>query len=337
MAVLLTLIHRNMTAYKVSVIVPIYRVQMFIERCAKSLLSQTLKEIEFIFVNDASPDNSMKILRNVISRYPKRNIIILEHEHNKGLPAARNTGLSIASGEYIFHCDSDDFVEPDMLLTMYEKAKQTDADIVWSDWYLTFKQNERYMKEPSYATPYEALRGILSGTMKFNVWNKLVKHRLYTDNKIYFPSGHAMGEDMTMICLIGCAKSVSYIPRAFYHYVRINTNAYTQTVNSKALQDIRYNVNKVLTFLKDKTCPIKSEEINFFKLNVKLPFLISDDKIQYKLWEEWYPEANKYIMLNNELPFRTRLLQWMAWHKQFWFAHLYYKLFIKLRYGIIYK
>lgn len=74
MAVLLTLIHRNMTAYKVSVIVPIYSVQMFIERCAKSLLSQTLKEIEFIFVNDASPDNSMKILRNVISRYPKRNI-----------------------------------------------------------------------------------------------------------------------------------------------------------------------------------------------------------------------------------------------------------------------
>lgn len=322
---------------KVSIIVPVYGVQMFIERCATSLLSQTLKEIEFIFVNDASPDNSMKILRNVISKYPERNIIILEHDYNKGLPAARNTGLSIASGEYIFHCDSDDYIESNMLQIMYEKAKKTDADVVWSDWFLTFSQSERYMKEPSYISVEDTICGLLSGAMKYNVWNKLVKRSLYISNAIRFPEGHAMGEDMTMIRLLSMAERVVYVPCAFYHYVRVNINAYTQTVNSKALQDIQFNVNVTLDFL-DRHFPNSFlKEKNYFKLNVKLPLLISSNKKQYKLWEEWYSESNKYIWSNQQLPFRTRLLQWMAWHKQFWFVKLYYEIVIKFRYGVIYK
>ena len=191
-----------MSAYKVSVIVPVYGVQNFIEHCAVSLLSQTLKEVEFIFIDDATLDDSIKILEKVIARFLDRNVIILKHEYNKGLPAARNTGLKVATGEYIFHCDSDDFVEPDMLEKLYNEAVKRDADIVWCDWFLTFNQNERYMKEPFYNTTNDILCSILSGTMKYNVWNKLVKHSLYINNNILFPSGHAMGEDMTMIRLM---------------------------------------------------------------------------------------------------------------------------------------
>lgn len=133
---------------KVSVIIPIYKVEKFIGRCVRSLMEQTFCDVEYIFVNDATPDSSMEVLASVMTCYPDKKdcIKILNHEENKGLPAARNTGLAVAVGNYIFHCDSDDFVEADMLEELYVRAQKIDADIVWCDWFLTFETNERYMK-----------------------------------------------------------------------------------------------------------------------------------------------------------------------------------------------
>lgn len=326
-----------MANYKVSVVIPVYGVQNFIERCAFSLFNQTMKDVEYIFVNDATPDKSIEILKKVISQYPERKVILIEHSENKGLPAARNTGLGFATGEYIFHCDSDDYVETNMLEQLYNKAVETDADIVWCDWFLSFNKNERYMKEPSYFTVKDAIVGMLSGAMKYNVWNKLAKRSLYIDNDICFPNGYAMGEDMTMIRLISCAKKIAYVSDAFYHYIRINMNAYTRSVNVKALNDLRHNVSETLRFVENHFPGSFINELNYFKLNVKLPFLISADSTHYQLWESWYPEANKFIFSNKGLPVYTRLLQWMAWNKQYWFIRLYYWAVIKFRYGIIYK
>lgn len=228
--------------YTVSVIIPIFKVRNFIERCVCSLFEQTLKDVEYIFVDDASPDDSIDILKSCIDRYPERKdqITILTHEKNQGLPAARNTGLAVATGEYIFHCDSDDFVEKDMLEEMYKVAKEKDADMVYCDFYLSFEKNERYMSNPVYETADAMLRqGLLGGNMKYNVWNKLVRRSLYTENDILFPAGHAMGEDMTMIRLAACAKSVAYVPKAFYHYVKLNANAYSATMSERHKIDIR--------------------------------------------------------------------------------------------------
>lgn len=86
-----------MTDYKVSVIIPVYGVQNFIERCALSLFNQTMKEVEYIFVNDATPDKSIEILKKVILQYPERKVIVIDHSENKGLPAARNTGLKLGT------------------------------------------------------------------------------------------------------------------------------------------------------------------------------------------------------------------------------------------------
>ncbi len=184
---------------KVSVVVPIYKVEAFIAKCAESLLSQTLDDVEFIFVDDATPDRSMELLQQCIERHPHRKgqVKVLHHERNRGLPAARNTGLAAAEGEYVFHCDSDDFVEPDMLEVLYGVAQERNADIVWCDWYLSFEHSERYMKQPDYATPLDALKAMLAGQMKFNVWNKLVRRNLYADHRIFFPRRicHGRGHD----------------------------------------------------------------------------------------------------------------------------------------------
>ena len=94
---------------KVSVLVPVYGVEKYIERCARSLFEQTLDDMECIFVDDCTPDDSMQVLVKILSEYPRRKeqVKIIHHETNQGLPAARQSGLKIATGEYIAHCDSD--------------------------------------------------------------------------------------------------------------------------------------------------------------------------------------------------------------------------------------
>lgn len=285
---------------KVSVIIPIFRVEKFIERCAISLFEQTLDSIEYIFVDDTTPDKSIEILTDVLERYPQRKpqVTILRHDVNKGLPAARNSGLSVAGGEYVFHCDSDDYLESNALEQMLNVAEKTDSDIVWCDYYLSFSMNERIMVQPNYSNSQEAIKGMLSGTMKYNVWNKLAKRRLYVNNSISFPAGHSMGEDMTMIKLFAHAKKVAYINAPLYHYIRLNTDAMTQSYSERKIADIEFNVAQTLDYLL-KNCKFDlTQEFAFFKLSTKLPLLISDKICNYRIWNELYPEANKYILKN---------------------------------------
>ena len=325
---------------KISVITPIYGVEKFIGRCVESLMQQTIDGVEYIFVNDATPDKSMDVLRSVVERYPAKasQVKIVEHEHNKGLPAARNSGMAVATGEYLFHCDSDDYVEPDMLETLYSKALEAGADIVWSDWYLTFEKNERYMVQPSYDTPMEALKAMLGGAMKYNVWNKLVKRSLYVDNGIEFPAGYGMGEDMTMMFLFAHARKVAYVPKAFYHYVKLNTGAFSQTYSDRHLEELKHNVQRTAEYLHSVVDGDIEKDMAFFKLEAKFPFLITDGSNgRYRLWQEWFPEANKYILSNKNISARSRMVQWLAWKRQWWLVRAYNFLLTKLVYGIIYK
>ena len=324
---------------KVSIVVPIYKVERFIERCVESLLCQTLQEVEYIFVNDATPDGSMSILADTISRYPNRksSCRIVNHATNKGLPSARNSGLEVATGEYVFHCDSDDFVESTMLEDMYNAAVQKNADIVWSDWYLSFAKTERYMSQPDCQTPFEALRCMLSGAMKFNVWNKLVKRELYEHWNIRFPDGYGMGEDMTMMMLLAQSKNVVHLPKAYYHYVKLNNNAFSQTYSERHLVELKYNVNRIESYLSQYFGDEFYKEIAFLKLDVKFPFLITDDKKKYQMWKEWYPEANEFIMQNKRISLRSRLLQMAAKYGLFVFIWCYYHIVHKFIYGVLYK
>lgn len=330
-----------MTTPKVSVIIPVYRVEKYVERCTDSLMRQTLDNIEYIFVDDASPDNSMDIIADVIKRYPHRalQVRVIHHDLNQGLPAARNTGLAKASGEYVFHCDSDDYVEPDMLEQLYIQATQNNADIVWCDWFLTFEHNERYMKQPSFSNALDALKSMLGGGMKYNVWNKLVRRNIYTDNNIQFPSGYGMGEDMTMMLLFAHAQRVAYLNSAFYHYVKQNTEAFSSsTVSGKHYSALKHNVDYICTEL-SKIYPTElNEEMAFLKLESKYPLLVvCGNWNTYRQWNEWYPEANKYISKNKNISFRSRLIQQCANYKQYWLVWLHYQLVCRLIYGVIYR
>ncbi len=323
---------------KISVIAPVYGVERFIVRAAESMMKQTLRDVEFIFVDDCTTDGSVDVLRKVVECYPWREVHILRHDVNCGLPAARNTGLDIARGEYIFHWDSDDFAEPDMLESLYDVAKASGADYVWCDWFLTFGTNSRIMPQPSATTPREALSIALAGGMKYNVWNKLVSRRLYFETGIRFPHGRSMGEDMTMIKLLVHATVVGHMAKPLYHYIRTNTGAMTQVYSSRHLEELQCNTADLCDYLRaEVTDGAIEQEINWFKLNVKLPFLFTGRKDDLRLWRSWYKEADAYIMSNHRQAFRTRLLQWTAAHHLSLINLLYNALIYKVIYGVIYR
>ena len=227
-------------------------------------------------------------------------------------------------------------METDLLEKMVKAAEENGADFVYCDFWMQFEKSARYMVNPTYTDPEQMIKeGFLAGLMKYNVWNKLIKRSLYEG--ISFPAGHGMGEDMTIILAATKATKVAHVPEALYHYVKLNMNAFSNTFSERHLTDIQFNTARTLKGLESWEVNDKGKYLNFFKLNIKLPFLLSGDKGQYRLWKEWFPESDKYVLENRHLPFRTRLVQWFAAKRLFPLVGLYDFLVNKVYYGLKFR
>lgn len=125
---------------KVSLLIPVYGVEKYIEKCAVSLFEQTYEDIEYIFVDDCTPDNSMNVLSGVIERYPKRkdHTRIIHHDCNKGLAQARNTALEAATGDFVLNVDSDDYLELQAIERLCAVADKKKADVVVFGFYSVY-------------------------------------------------------------------------------------------------------------------------------------------------------------------------------------------------------
>lgn len=217
--------------YAVSVIVPIYNVEAFIERCVISLFEQDFDAIEYIFVDDASPDNSVAILQNVISRYPQRaeHIHIIHNAKNLGLFETRKIGVLAATGEYIQHVDSDDWLEEDMVSSVYSVAKKQNAEVVACDYYIESKK-QAYRKQ-HHLTGYEKLLfAFLHGRIGPNVWSRLIRRKthllLYRELNLHKKINST--EDWLITLPLYCLHNrIHYVPRALYHYNRLNNTSLT--------------------------------------------------------------------------------------------------------------
>ena len=198
---------------KVSVIVPIYNVEKYLEKCINSLLSQTLEDIQIILVNDGSKDNS----GNIAKEYEKNNkdrVIYVEKE-NGGLSDARNYGLKYATGDFIAFLDSDDYIEKNAYEEMYNKAIEEDADYVECDFIWEFPNKIRVDKQ----YPYKNKKEMLS-FVRVVAWNKLIKRQLITDNNLEFPKGLRYEDVEFTYKLIPFINKFAYVDKPFIHYVQ---------------------------------------------------------------------------------------------------------------------
>ncbi len=198
---------------KVSVIVPIYNVEKYLEKCINSLLSQTLEDIQIILVNDGSKDNS----GNIAKEYEKNNkdrVIYVEKE-NGGLSDARNYGLKYATGDFIAFLDSDDYIEKNAYEEMYNKAIEENADYVECDFIWEFPNKIRVDKQ----YPYKNKKEMLS-FVRVVAWNKLIKRQLITDNNLEFPKGLRYEDIEFTYKLIPFVNKFAYVDKPFIHYVQ---------------------------------------------------------------------------------------------------------------------
>lgn len=326
----------------VSVIVPVYNASNTLHIAIESLIVQTYLKLELIFVNDYSEDNSLVLLETFQKDFSTdidKLVKIISHEQNFGVAVARNTGLDNATGDYIYYLDADDRIDHNAIELIVEKALETQADIVGCNWFLTFEKNERKMNQPSFKTPWEAIQNILNGSMRWNLWLFMVRRSLYEDFQIRFIPGMNMGEDMmVMIKLFLKASKVTYLNKALYHYGQSNEQSLTRIYSEAHIQEVTANVMEVeRCLLKSSFADQLDDNLDFLKLNIKLPLLISDQVEQYRRWLNWFPEANNKVMANKSLSFRTRLIQWLTVKEQFWAIKLYYRMVIRFVYGKLYK
>ena len=187
--------------FLVSILVPVYGVEDYIERCSRSLFEQTYKNIEYIFVNDSTKDNSIDILCDIIKQYPqiKDKIKIINHERNIGLSGARITALKHSSGKYISWVDSDDYVEPDMIERMVKKVVETGADIVTCNTIVHYNGYEDKLITPQDIDSMEMVLLMLQKKIPVSVWARLIKKELYTKYNIAPLLGVNNGEDFQVM------------------------------------------------------------------------------------------------------------------------------------------
>lgn len=220
---------------KVSIIVPIYKVEPYIAACARSVLSQTWPECEFIFVDDGSPDRSTAILKELIDSeftdlMPRITIIV--KPVNEGLPQARLTGLKAATGDYVMHVDSDDWVDVDMAEKLVKEAERTGADVVYH--YVAKENGEgkvHIAKDKQYKTPLDFAKAIMARRAHGYLVCKFMKRSLYTPD-LFYPT-ISMHEDIILgIQILSRARKAVLLKEAPYHYRRTVSTSFTRQSRS---------------------------------------------------------------------------------------------------------
>ena len=246
---------------KVSVIIPVYNVEKYLEECLQSVCKQTLKDIEIICINDGSTDKSGQILKDFAKK--DKRIVLIEQE-NQGVSIARNNGIKVAKGEYIGFVDSDDWIDPDFYEKLYQSAKKFDTDIALAG-------HKSYIDEKSgkekITVKYNKEKVITNFNRKMSslelcgaVWNKIYKPNLILENQVWFPEGRTYEDGIWNLHVFYLAKKICTVPKCFYHY-RYNLTSIVHTTESDPvkLRDAKLSAQEVWSFVREK------------KLNWKLP------------------------------------------------------------------
>ena len=309
---------------KVSIIVPIYNVEKYLGKCLDSLVKQSMKDIEIILVNDGSTDGSHKIISDYESKYEIFKSYVKE---NGGLSEARNYGLRMAKGEYVWFVDSDDYIEGDICGKLYNIAKTNDLEILKFNYFDEKKNRQAYTGKEKYIneiyTGGEYLKRVLKkDVLKAVVWNALYKREYLEENKFEFKKGILHEDERWTPEVILKAKKIMQIEDGYYFY-RFNMKSITskkdKTQNTmdilstcKELTEIYKKIEdkKLRTLLMDMLVTKSLEAFVMVDCNKKRNQLEIDKKF---LLKNSYTIRNKckvlLYCLNKELYYKLNLLK----------------------------
>ena len=247
----------------VSIIVPIYNVEQYLEECLNSLVNQTLKDIEIICVNDGSPDYSADIVRRYM--HLDARITLIEQE-NRGLSGARNTGLRVAKGEYVYFMDSDDWLEADAIEICYNAAKKDNIDVVLFDALAfnddddlsgdVFNNYDRRSLLNSYAYTVVSAENLFAkmlsaGAMRASACLNFIKRSILVKNQLTFEEGLIHEDELFTPQLYALANTMMYIPRMFFHRRVRSGSIMTSVKKEKTLLTLSHIIAELCAFAKN--------------------------------------------------------------------------------------
>ena len=222
---------------KISVIIPVYKAEPYIERCVRSLFSQTLDDLEYIFIDDCTPDNSISVLKAVLDEYPNRRdqVKIVNHQHNQGVSQSRQDGFDATTGEYVIHCDPDDWIEPEMYELLYDKAKSGNFDIVGCDFWEEFDNKSTTKLQEFSLTPKDIFVAILDGDLHPSLWSRLIRRQFIIENNVVFDPDICLSEDANYVFPLHLASErVAWLHQPLYHY-RMAADRITHRIGEKQI------------------------------------------------------------------------------------------------------
>ncbi len=235
---------------------PIYQVEKTIDRCVRSLFEQTYQDITYIFVDDGSKDKSVEILTNLIQQYPKRepSVIIIRHEKNRGLSAARNTAVNHCTTPFLMHVDSDDYLETDAVEKLIRCQQATGADIVTGQAMQHQMGQCSLMTRPQFENHRSFVEDMTQPSIHHTIWGRLIRTSLYKTHDITAKEGTDIGEDLqVMTQLAYFSTKAESIWDIIYHYDCRNPLSYmSQRYDIYRLNQDTASMEVVRDFFKDK-------------------------------------------------------------------------------------
>lgn len=301
-----------MCEYILSIITPVYNAQATIGRCCESLFAQTLKSIQYIFVIDGSVDDSLMVIQKTLDRFPnrKKDVIIIDRKENRGVAYSRQQGLEKALGEFVIHCDADDWAEKDMYESLYNAARESKADIACCGFYVDTPDGKELTR--LLGTEYH---------LKFNIspiygslWNKMIRREVITQNGIGFYENINWGEDF--IVSVQCqllANKIVVVNRPYYHYVQ-NTQSITHNLTHNKCIELIQCGYKMEQFLREHDLlEDYAFELNYLKFQLKQYLIIVPEVYSPSEWQRIFPECHQDIM-KYEAPLYLRISSWLIAH-----------------------
>ena len=306
---------------KVSVIVPVYNVENYLEKCLDSLVNQTLKDIEIIIINDGSPDNSQKIIDKYAKKY--KNIVSI-NDTNHGQGHARNEGIKIASSKYIMFVDSDDWLELDAIEKMYQIIEKENSDVVVADINKIINNQTQYFKNYHNYSEQDNINLMLSHPGPVA---KLYKKDIFLKNDIHFLE-NVYYEDLAMAPILSLyVKKIRYINQPVYNYLIRENSTMKQKTYNKKIDDIFIVVNHIEEEFKKRFKGQYQKELEYINIEhllysaalryldfpiykEKISKIIEIIKNKYPNWKEniYYKQKSKKFKLICNLVYNNNLL-----------------------------
>lgn len=308
----------------VSLLVPIYKVEKHLVKCLDTLFNQTYLEVEYIFLDDCSPDKSMSVLHAYIENHhlAHKQVTILLHTQNKGIATTRSDLVKQAKGEYILFVDSDDWIELDMVEQLVKATKNGIVDIVGCDYTKNYVDGGQTCHFENYASnSRDNIALLLNYTIGPALWKLLVRKELF--QQIQFQPDIEIGEDyLASVKLYYYANSCSCVHRYLYHYVQYNESRYSNKI-AKSIEDHIKAVIEVEAFLESVDFMNQEiiREINLRKFCIKRYYLFPP-LFDFKKWTMLFPESNRmwrFISYSK----KEKVMYWLAEHHLFFLLQWY--------------